>query len=186
MNRDNPYAAPQTIGRPPPVMASSADAGRLMFMERSTERLKELLDYSYAIQQMHVMWILLAILAACWALLAMLISVRHSGGEIVLAISLGVTVLIFLRVAAGYSPHKLYRAFAMLCDGLLAAGSLWLIVILLHDGSLMIPIVCGFVGLHASSSFLAHYHARELFGLQAMKQEDLAGEITYRQLHGIF
>ncbi len=175
MNPDNPYAAPQTIGQPPPVMATSADAGRLMFMVRSTERLKELLDYSYAIQQMHIMWILLAVMAVGGFLILSVITVHEEVDILFAVVTLGVMVLIFFRVTAGYSGAKIYRGFAMLCDGLLTAGSLWLIVILLQDGSLIIPIFVGFIGLHAASSFLAHYHARELFEPNALKQEDLAG-----------
>ena len=185
MNPDNPYAAPQTIGQPPLAVAVSAETQRLAFPEYSTERLKQLLDYARAIQQMHIVWILLAVLAVAWFLIISAIAVHEKVGIPIAAVTVGVMILIFLRVAAGYSHRKLARGYSMLCDGLLFVGGMWLIVFLLQDGSLILPLILGFIVIHAASSFLAHCHARELFGQRCFKQEDLALEVLYRQQNGI-
>ena len=185
MNPDNPYAAPQTIGQRPLAMAVGAETVRLAFPEYSTERLKQLLDYSRAIHQMHILWILLAVLAAGCSVIVIILAAEIQELSLAATLVLVALFLICFRVAAGYSREKPARVYAIFCDGLLIIGCMWSIGLLLPHGSLISSIILGFIAVHAASSLLAHHHARELFGRSSFRQENLALEVLYRQQNGI-
>lgn len=195
MPDDNPYAAPQTIGQPraPLPVAESLDA-RQLFPEWDTSRVTRLADYGHALRQMTnlclgVLGIFAMGMTASW--------LRAENADkrqlIVLYTALGLGP-VALRVwwgthRAGWMRHC-GMFFDCVASVLIVFALLWGIWACfrgqIHFG-LVIPMLGlgGFLLLHTAASFLAHLHAREIFGPEQLHLDDLAREADYRRRHGI-
>ncbi len=189
MNPDNPYAAPQTIDSPGLPVAQ--EAGRQRFPDWDTARVTRLADYGHAIQQMTSLCLGLLVFAAIGFTAAYWQFINRQ--QILLIAGLVLSPLA-LRVWWGFERASWMRQCGMFFDCLAMVGIGFTVlrgILLGLRGELPVGIVIcvlglgGFFLLHAASSFLAHLHARELFGPARIRQHDLVMEADYRRRYGI-
>ncbi len=200
MNRDNPYAAPQTIGSPlaPLPTALSVD-GRQMFPEWDTARVTRLADYGRAIVQMtNICLAILAIMA-----IGLTASWFHAElperRQVVLIKGTLLLAPLALRVWWGYHRAGWMPHCSMFFDCMTSIAIVMLVlwgILLCFRGQvhwgLLIPMLGlgGLLLLHSAASFLAHLHARELFDSKLFERDrlrldDLGRESDYRRRYGI-
>lgn len=194
MPDDNPYAPPQTIGSRAEQLPLAQDGGRQRFPEWDTAYVTRLADYGHAIQQLT---------SLCLGLLVFLVLgfvasyLRATSPEIQERILLFAGLLLTplaLRVWWGFHRAGWMRHCSMVFDCLatvlLGMLVLWSLLLLWRDEIHVVLSICvlgfgSFLAIHAASSFLAHVHARELFGPDRIRQDDLSNEADYRRRHGI-
>lgn len=195
MPDDNPYASPQTIGSPlEPVPTALSAEGRQMFPDWDTARVTRLADFGRAIVQMTnlclgIFGIMTIGLTASWLRADSLMA-----RQMIALAALLILASLALRVWWGNHRAGWMRHCGMFFDCLASVGIvmfvLWGILLCfrgqIHVG-LLIPMLGlgGFFLLHTAASFLAHLHARELFGPDRLRLDDLGRESDYRRRHGI-
>ena len=194
MPDENPYAAPQTIGSKAESLPLAQDQGRQRFPDWDTARVTRLADYGHAIHQVTslclgiLVFFALGLGASFWR--ANRIEDR---AQILLLVGLILGPLA-LRVWWGFHRAGWMRHCGTFFDCLAAVAIIMLVlwgILQGFRGQIHVGLVIcmlglgGFLLLHLSASFLAHLHARELFGRNRVRQNDLVVEADYRRRYGI-
>jgi hypothetical protein len=195
MPDDNPYAAPQTIGSPlVPVPTAQTVDGRQLFPEWDTARVTRLADFGRAIVQMTNLCLAFGAFMAIGLTASWMRADSLETRQMILLLAALIVGPLALRGWWGYHRAGWMQQASLLFDCLASClivfGVLWGILLCfrgqIHFG-LLIPMLGlgGFLLLHSAASFLAHLHARELFGPDRLRLDDLGRESDYRRRHGI-
>lgn len=203
MPDDNPYAAPQSVLRPPvdaslPIAEAMPDAlGRRLFPDWDTKPLLHLAERSLAINKMQKIWLVICFVMPFvgFVLILPFLHRNFDHPEIFSMIILGGTTLVIMRYWIGQYRTLLSRRISLSVDGLLAfvcligmIGFFYLMFGTRIEDNLFLfygILVFCIVGHQGWQNWKILFQSPELFGPERLRDEDLIQEVEYRQQHGV-